>query len=351
MNTTHHNDAKRASSPRLGKRLWLAPAAAMALMFSALFMACGKSDSGDVGHIFANSVFVHKGDVFVAGALVTNTELPIPFWTAVLWKNGRIIYKLDSGKEHPESHAMSVFVTDTDVYMAGMDGNKAVLWKNGEAQQLAGDYQNVIANSLFVSGDDVYVAGFSTDEPYYISTALLWKNGEAQYLDLADDRQSSAKSVFVSGGDVYVAGNDDGKAALWKNGARQNLDLIDAFRSGAGSVFVSAGDVYVAGAESDGNENHTAVLWKNGNKQDIGSALHSSASSVFVSEGNVYVGGCTGLIDYPSVWKNGAAQQLARGNGEVNSLFVSNGDVYVVGKIQSDAIIWKNGAGQKLPRK
>ncbi|MDR1840940.1 MAG: hypothetical protein LBQ86_03345, partial [Holophagales bacterium] len=97
----------------------------------------------------------------------------------------------------------------------------------------------------------VYVAGFTSPPP-----TQLWVNGVPQSLSLSDGiTDAHANSVFVSGNDMYVAGNehDDGLrdyATLWVNGVRQRLS--DSYGSFANSVFVSGGNVYVAGNEDDG---------------------------------------------------------------------------------------------------
>jgi hypothetical protein len=71
--------------------------------------------------------------------------------------------------------------------VAGYNGHP-VLWKNGVAQELTegnGYATNSNAYSVFVSGNDVYVAGFD-------NSARLWKNGVAQELN-----GYQALSVFV----------------------------------------------------------------------------------------------------------------------------------------------------------
>jgi uncharacterized membrane protein len=82
-------------------------------------------------------------------------------------------------------------------YHNGSDGF-ATLWKNGAAQQL-GSSANCSyswAESVFVSGNDVYAAGTENnghDVPNRHAT--LWKNGVAQ--QLSANHQSYAKSIFV----------------------------------------------------------------------------------------------------------------------------------------------------------
>jgi len=254
----------------------------------------------------ASSIFVSGGDVYVVGnsrkyAEYTPTLIgPLSASTvqyiksspgdecevATLWKNG-VAQRLTDGAS--DSYAMSVFVAGENVYVAGVyeshpnaQGNwvlEATLWKNGSPQTLSENCYGV-AFSVFVSGKDVYVAG--REESAEGTFATLWKNGEAQRLG-----EGEATSVFVSGEDVYVAGNEDvqGKwvATLWKNGVAQHLNDMN----GAGwkiSVFVSSGDVYVVGSTSIGKYNGQRVcVCKNGITKTIGTVGNfAEAYSVFV---------------------------------------------------------------------
>ena len=301
------------------------------------FASCDKSD--DPSEAFKP----RKGDVYVAGYEYKAGIGSV----AKLWKNGADL-NLSSGTE-----ANSVFVTGGDVYVAGYtlrsigtNKNFATVWKNGIAEYLSKDTRNGWATSVFVTGDDVYVAGYERE---YINGELyecgvVWKNGEAQYLSEGD--HSIAYSVFVYNGDVYVSGMSgaiDPRAVLWKNGTPQYLSDY-AYSGGewcptsAVSVFVSNGDVYVAGTEHCSSL-HTAKLWKNGEEQLLSEAVmrNSNARSVYVSGGNVYVAGTLYVNDEPRavLWINGA-QQFINVSFEVsssfaNSVFVSDKDVYVAG--------------------
>jgi len=133
---------------------------------------------------------------------------------------------------------------------------RARLWKNGEKETLTDESSNSCANSVFVSGKDVYVAGYSrylignSDVP----VAKLWKNGKAQKLTNGT-KNAEAFSVCVSGNDVYVAGY---------------VKVIEELEPGSGGLPYSIGYF-------------KATLWKNGKKLDlkVGKA-DSQAISVFV---------------------------------------------------------------------
>jgi hypothetical protein len=122
-------------------------------------------------------------NVYVAG-YTTNAQ---QIYVATLWKNG-VAQKLSDGKTNAQAN--SVFVSGEDVYVAGSVGGDAVLWKNGVAQNIAGS-----VNSIFVFGEDVYVAGYTTNAQR-IPVATLWKNGVAQ--KLSDGKTyAQANSIFV----------------------------------------------------------------------------------------------------------------------------------------------------------
>jgi len=197
---------------------------------------------------YANSVFVAGNDVYIAGQENDN---------AVLWINGKAQILAKGIMKYPAS-AESVFVLGKDVYVAGRDDGLATLWKNGKAQILAVRDGSISgAGSVFVSGNDVYVAGYEFrpidfETKKYVYVATLWKNGKPQSLT-DGTKDAKAYSVFVSGNDVYVAGSEKNAqgfdvATLWKNGIAQRLTTkVTKHGSSAHSVFVKDNDVYVVG--------------------------------------------------------------------------------------------------------
>ena len=284
------------------------------------------------------TVFVTSKTIYIAGG------------DGTLWKNG-IEQQLTDGSK--DATINSIYVYGNDVYMAGEKGNVATVWKNGIAQNLTNGSSRAVASSVFVSGNDVYVAGSEeTTQDMYV--AKLWKNGVAQ--NLSDGTYSAgASSVFVSGNDVYVAGGEDITqdmyvAKLWKNGVAQNLS-DGTYRAWASSVFVSGNDVYVAGNKYNAEGVFFATLWKNGVAHNLTVYEWSFAYSVFVSGNDVYVGGS-------SLWKNGVEQNLTDISYK-EILFVTDKNVYVLDEREGHVItswglkpahkLWVNGNVINLP--
>ena len=285
---------------------------------------------------------------------------------ATLWKNGVVQY-LTNGTD--KAYARSVFVHGDDIYVAGYEGNFAMLWINGVAQKLTDGSVEAKANSVFVSETDVFVAGYEGEGYETEQIAKLWKNDVAQNLTTGAV-MAQATSVFVSGNDVYVAVNErgtNGGAKIWKNGVAQKLS--DA---SVNSVFVSGNDVYVAGIIWNRLEFEKrtyffpfAQLWKNGvaqdlverhdiaasSKDDLSNVDVSSANSVFVSGRDVYVLGGVGTSDGKgsvTLWKNGKAKILAEGSAySEKSMFVHGKNVYVT-EMGVNAIVYKNRKKQYL---
>jgi len=111
---------------------------------------------------------------------------------------------LSNGNNH--AYARSVYVSGNDVYVAGYDGGKAKLWKNGVAQDIVVDEDTSMFLSVFVSNNDVYTSGYVSvyDQPSggglaitYLQ-ATLWKNGKKLPLNTGKNNSSNAVSVFVN---------------------------------------------------------------------------------------------------------------------------------------------------------
>ncbi|WP_081894243.1 Ig-like domain-containing protein [Muricauda sp. MAR_2010_75] len=121
----------------------------------------------------ANSVFVQNGNTYVAG------EQDIAGFKALLW---------DSSQPNPvaltninEGTALSVTGNGTDIFVAGAQTNAqnqsfATLWTNGSPTALAdGGMGPSSARSVFLYDSDVYLAGYQIENGVYM--AKLWVNG------------------------------------------------------------------------------------------------------------------------------------------------------------------------------
>ena len=138
----------------------------------------------------------------------------------------------------------------------------AKVWKNGVATILSNGNRS-LPFSIFISGEDVYVAG-STMSENNIWVATLWKNGIAT--SLSDGiSHTYASSVYVSENDVYLASyghieNDKYVSKIWKNGIPNTLtDSSNNYHTYASSMYVSGNDVYVSGYEYDRNNSYTVT--------------------------------------------------------------------------------------------
>ena len=261
-------------------------------------------------------------------------------YKATYWKNG-VATNLTNGVNR--AVAQSIYVSGKDIHVAGSEIAKgkwrARYWKNGIVTNLTNGPNSSSAFSVFVSGSDVYVAGNDG------LAAICWKNGIATTLGFG-----RASSVFVSGSDVYVAGQVGHDATYWKNGVATTLAAPAESHNSANSIFVSGKDVYVAGNHIlDGTSQH-AIYWKNGVATLLANNHWSFATSIFAARSNVYVASChNDPLVTAKYWKNDNPISLVEGeSGGAHSIFVSGSNVYVAGSQGSFAKYWKNGVPTSL---
>jgi len=204
----------------------------------------------------ARSIFVVNNDVFIAGDTILasgNPTIPnIP--NPTLWRNGvPVALRGVTAAGLPgitfTGSAISVSVSGDDVYVAGRIGNVPHLWRNGQivylpAEARVGDGSRGAThlNSLFASGNNVYVAGeahtvVAIQQPgnrnIHGLIATWWRVGERRSRPITHligmqpggrYNTTVANSVFVLGNDVFVGGRTMGAdrdfATLWVNGLR-----------------------------------------------------------------------------------------------------------------------------------
>jgi hypothetical protein len=241
-----------------------------------------------------------------------------------------------------------------------------------------------VANSIFVRGGDVYVAGteeLRSGSSLETSSAVLWKNNARQTLGRMDDEPdygeysaSGAYGVTVSdSGVVYVAGFADWygyiysagdwlevfRAVLWVNGVPHTMHEGSIWDSDWYNgvpfsytypldIAVSGNSVYAVGEKQEITRNDDtvgAVLMEMSvtgslrSSRDIASGTGDSAAhSVHVSGGNVYIA----LWEYSSrtssglpkakYYKNGTLTTLPGDRAAAYGISEHGGDVYVAGQ-------------------
>ena len=234
--------------------------------------------------------------------------------------------------------------SSVNIYVAGMENDLPVYWKNGQVIALDNISYGFTGTSIAVVGSDVYVAGTRNELMWNDYAAKYWKNGQA--ISLGD--AAGATSITVAGNDVYVAGwkwerSGSGAVAVakyWKNGQPISLTNgnVEAY---ANSIVIVGNDIYVAGQEGA-----VAKYWKNGQAVSLTNGSSSaSANSMVVVGGDVYVAGQEGGVT--KYWKNGQPILLPGANIATSIVVVGN-DVYVAGyhhqgQGNSIAKYWKNG--------
>lgn len=106
--------------------------------------------------------------------------------------------------------------------------------------------------------------------------------------------------------------------------------------------------VYVGGSQMIGGK-EKATIWKNGIAQLLATDANNSSrvNSVFVSESDVYA---VGFEVFPTViravlWKNGTNIVLEYNSSEAYSIQVFKDKIYIVGQFDNKATLWTNGNG------
>lgn len=290
---------------------------------TAVPLPAGNASAGS-----ANAIAVSGSDVYVGGSVLSGQNLDYPAY----WTNGTLTQlPTNSGGQ-----INGIAVSGSDLYAAGQNNGLAVLWKNGTPTTLT-DGTNPISSapsttnavSMFISGSDIYVAG--TVEKYLLVSpntywvglvAVYWKNGvPVELTQLANNGPSAAAmSIFISGSDVYVAGYtsngpSNAIAVYWKNGTQVTLGSSGSPDvSTANSIVVSGSDVYVSGSLGNTYNGY----WLNGTSTSLVSATSfNPMNAIAVNGTDVYAAGSTSTGSDPATtanyWKNGTVVSLSGG--------------------------------------
>ena len=227
---------------------------------------------------WARAIYVTDDHVYTAGEISESLGSKAVYWT------DQTMTVLPSGSAYAKAYGISV--AGNDVYVAGKDGNQAVVWKNGIPTVLA---ERGEASAITVVHGNVYIAGVEYSEQT-VPIATYWVNGQRTMLT---ETSSSAtlNAICVSGSDVYGAGKitEKGKkpaACYWKNGnlVRLTDGSNEAMIDG---IAVSGTDVYACGDEWVDGSLPVAKYWKNTTPYSLNGiyalAIALAANTVFIT--------------------------------------------------------------------
>ncbi|WP_448700393.1 hypothetical protein ACFGVR_00690 [Mucilaginibacter sp. AW1-3] len=273
-----------------------------------------KQLSSSGTNVFATTtgIVVNGTNVYVSGYYATEAGV-----TGVYWVNG-VEKRLP---DHTIANAIAVNSVTGSVYIAGdiinaAGSHQAALWQDGVETPLTTASNTSNANGIFLSGTDVYIAG---DINF---SAVYWKNGVAT--SLSPGLSGTARSVFYDGTDVYTAGRVNPEpfttaATFWKNGLTKLLtgapNHAEAYAIAVGESNAFITHTYVVGyniAVAD----VAGAYWQDGVLKTI--AGSSGLNAVTLLGNDVYI---AGFADGAAYWKNGVMKKLAH-NGEVSGIQV-----------------------------
>lgn len=226
-------------------------------------------------------------------------------------------------------------------------------YQNNDHQNNENEEYYTTAESIFVSNNDVYVAGHEWiwDGQHGPNRAKYWKNGKPIYL--ADQSYNSlAYDIFCTSNDVYVAYVEDNYLKCVKNDVDQNIYIHYASNQKVNFV-VYNNDIYFTGI--DYNQN-VGKIWINNTdtKLKCDDSCSVAPYSISISNGNIYVLGqiwgksSTGILAY---WKNNVPVELTDGTTRIDdpSMVVDGDNIYICGSLYNksdkkyEVVLIKNG--------
>lgn len=259
------------------------------------------------------------------------------------------------------TEATGIFVSGNDIYVSGYSNSsnngqtRAVLWKNDPLNTLF-DFptEYSLAYSVAVSGTDIYVAGLSLSVAKDKDVATIWKNG---VLSRLSNDYSYAYKVKVQGSDVYVGGSDfisgsGYNAAIWKNGVRTFLNTTSSEVKDLvidGNVVIASGNTFQS-VPGESIRVPFATYWNNGIEKIISNVPNSTANSIALVGKDIYISVNESEVSNLSVrndklWKNGKTFSLKTNEKSfvISSLASAGGELYIAGYSNDDGSpkIWK----------
>ncbi|WP_298903824.1 hypothetical protein [uncultured Psychroserpens sp.] len=279
---------------------------------------------------------------------------------ALLWVDEELTV-LTNGQTNAE--AFSVFVSGDDVYVAGYEelGNGisiAKYWKNGVSVNLSDGTRDAIAYDILVDGEDVYVVGEEDSEiPGGRNIATYWVNGMPTLLTDGTEF-AAARALALYEGEIHIVGKEGSIAKYWVNGT--SISLTDGTDSAfANDISIDQGEVYIAlreNREINNDDIQVASYWNNNQITVLeNNTSFAGAFGILADNDNLYVSGSSQAVGDSLIlrfWLNGEiiSDTIV---GEISSIVKHGDDIYYAGftgiSLSSKATYWKNDAMVILP--
>jgi hypothetical protein len=213
---------------------------------------------------YATAIGIAGTDVYVTGTEST-TDLRKTF--GKYWKNGAAVILTDI-------YPTSIAVSGSDVYIAGgtrdtLTGKSVAVYLKNEIQvRLSDGSSDADANAILIDGSDIYVAGVEANR------AVYWKNQVPVYLT---DGSTSATlaSIAVDAGNVVVAGNIGTTGTYWKNG----IPVTVGEKIYLSGIATAGADIFAVGNISRDTLPPEPGYWINNERQMIFDSKSNSGTS------------------------------------------------------------------------
>lgn len=251
-----------------------------------------------------------------------------------------------------------------DVYVLGATGpangpRTIKYWKNGEQIKLTDGKTTHTADGIFIDNEDVYVVGSQTTEANG-QRAIYWKNGQQMPLDQDKGVYSAGKAIGVANGKVYIAGVENADAVYWVDGKIQRLPSSDdhTLSQEFAMHVTDNNDVYIASMLTN-RTTQIVKYWKNNVEHVLAPAANEEAgkvSGISVDGNKVYVSGhyqTYSGVGRAMYWEENKEHELTEKltGARANGIFVKNGNVHVIGFVNSNMQYWYNGQEKALELK
>jgi len=208
--------------------------------------------------------------------------------------------------QHEDIDTLETKVNPVDVYVAGIENNKACYWKNNQKTYLsAGD--NITPLNIFLDNNNIYVTGYAQSDYF---KEYFWKNNVRysfrQYLNIPTNIYLRIADFTVVNNDIYFCGiienplpatpDEKYEYCYWKNGVKTVLNIIPDITLGyinnTISMCIYNSQVYTTGRKIvnnipyegyyEGTAFHSIITIEDEYSDSIGN-LTSNANNLYIS--------------------------------------------------------------------